>query len=105
MYQWLFLRTAVHCPVEYKALYRGWHACFGSQEEMNGWDEMYKVRELKQGEKEIMLGSGDEHLQRIGKLGAEIEVLDSELKRWRTDAVRRGKSTMYRKHIAQDMVP
>jgi hypothetical protein len=105
MWQWLFLRRAVDCPVEYRALCRGWHVCFGTQEQMNGWNEMYRVRELKQEEKRTLLESGDEHLQRIGKLGAEIEALDSELERLKTDAVQRGKSTTYRKHIAQDMVP
>ena len=56
MWQWLFLRKAVDCPVEHKALCRGFHICFESQEEWEGWKKLHgriedKKKEIREKEK------------------------------------------------------
>lgn len=57
----------------------GSHTCFRSQEEMNGWNEMYKKKEEKEEERKAFAESGDEVQERMKELGMEIEVLSLEL--------------------------
>lgn len=38
-WQWMFLKKAIDCPVEYKALCRYYHICFEGEEDWGNWKE------------------------------------------------------------------
>jgi predicted Fe-S protein YdhL (DUF1289 family) len=89
-WQWLFLRTAVDCPVEYEALCRGWNICFKSQEEFMQWNKIYQRRE--EIAKELKdLGRREENARfRLWDLEDEIERVELHLEAGKANAVRRG---------------
>jgi len=92
MWQFLFLKKAVYCPSEYKALCRGWHICFESQDELDRWKILAQERE-------------DHHptLGRIDLPKERIEAMDLELNTWKEEAMSRGESKVERERIAGDL--
>lgn len=92
MWQYLFLKKAVYCPVEFKALCAGWHICFESKEEMTRWKELAKER-------------NDLYptLGRIEPPKGKIEAMNRELHACKIEAMKKGRSKSLRDRIVGDM--
>jgi hypothetical protein len=45
MWQHLFLKKAIDCPIEHKAYCRLYHICFGGREQYEEWIELMQGRE------------------------------------------------------------
>jgi hypothetical protein len=92
MWQYLFLKESVYCPAEFKALCAGWHICFESQKEMEGWKKLAKERE-----------NLHPTLGRFDPPRGKIEAMERELHAWKRKAMKRGRSTRSRERIVGDM--
>jgi hypothetical protein len=91
MWQYLFLKESVYCPAEFKALCAGWHICFESQEEMEGWKELAKERE-----------NLHPTLGRIDPPKGKLEAIDWKLGAWKNKAMKGGRSKYSRERIMGD---
>ena len=81
MWQFLFLKRAEDCPVEYEALCSGWRVCFKTQDELDNWNGLAeKVQELKS-----IADAAEINNREAGEL-------EENLNRLRMEAVRRGKA-------------
>lgn len=104
LWQWNFLKKAVDCPIEHKALCKTYHICFEDGEDWKKWkdDEMLKYKILRMRDAMLKNGIQEDHEQAIN-LAAKIEGFDDYLQPWRGRAIERGKSEKNRKLIAGDL--
>ncbi|KAH8598207.1 hypothetical protein B0O99DRAFT_616150 [Bisporella sp. PMI_857] len=91
MWQFLFLGSAVDCPVEYEVLCEGWGLCFRSQGELDEWNLLAGTR------KRLATKSS----QTEGEV-AQIERLDTLLVSMKERAESRGVSLEKRSNLAVD---
>ena len=58
MWQYLFLKQAVDCPIEHKAYCRLYHICFGGRRQYDEWIELNDGRQKLEGEISDLLNRG-----------------------------------------------
>jgi hypothetical protein len=103
-WQWSFLRKAVDCPAEHKALCRAYHICFESEEDWWSWKEHEASRRSLLERRATMLANsiqpGDKEMV---KLERQIKDYADHLEPMRQKAIDRGKSVKQRMEIAGDL--
>jgi hypothetical protein len=103
LWQWVFLKKAVDCPVEHKALCRTYHICFESEDDWRRWKEHEASRKNIVGQQYAMLADGIQPgNEEIVKLDYQIKGYDDHLRPWRQQAIDRGKSEKKRIEIVGD---
>lgn len=106
LWQYIFLGTAVECPVEYKALCRQYHICFETAEEWERWNGMEKERLEEQGKYEEHMKEhpdDDRTSEEAKKADREREVHRFVIANMKAGAVTRGKSVVLREKVAKDL--
>jgi hypothetical protein len=98
-----FLKKAVDCPLEHKALCRGWHIFFESKKELSSWNELAKHLKLEREEVDEVFTADVTNLPHLQRLREEIAFLESQLKERKDVAIERGRSRRMRYTIVSDL--
>lgn len=103
LWQWLFLKKAIDCPSEHKALCRNYHICFESAEDWVHWKTLEKMRYDFQEFRNELLNRGMRTEDRqVVRLGKRIENLERRIVPWRDKAILTGEDERKRTKIAGD---
>lgn len=104
MWQWLFVKKAIDCPIEHKALCRAYHICFEDAEDWEKWQELEIERFDIFRHRNAMLENGIQpDNEAVVKLDEQIQAYEEDLQPWRQRAIERGKSRDGRMEIAGDL--
>ncbi|KAH8602819.1 hypothetical protein B0O99DRAFT_679805 [Bisporella sp. PMI_857] len=102
MWQYLFLKKAVDCPVAFKALCRGWHVCFGSEQELVRWNDLADTASWKRDQLKRFSKNGADNW-RLEAFARQLEELETQLGSLRDQAIERGKSSWTRARLSGDL--
>ena len=104
LWQWMFLKKAIDCPVEYKALCRYYHICFEGEQDLGNWKEHdASMDHLIKQKEEILEGGNPLRNAGLKKLDQQIKEYNDHLELWKQKAIERGKSEKKRIEIAGDL--
>ncbi|TVY82972.1 hypothetical protein LSUE1_G007460 [Lachnellula suecica] len=96
MWPYLFMGKPVDCIAEFKALCMNYHICFETQDDLDLWNAAHAT--LEAGHKQY---AADKEVGFINdKLDHEMVTLEPMVKRWKEEAIERGRSSWYRWKIA-----
>jgi len=99
MWPYLFIGKAIDCPEEYKALCRQYHICFESQEAFDLWNGVQTT--IEAGHKQYAADKAVDFTN--DKLDHELQTLEPIVKKWKEEAIERGKSKWSRWKIAGEL--
>ena len=104
MWQWLFIKKAIDCPSEHKALCRAYHICFENEEDWTRWRDLESEKFNISDHRNAMLMNGVQpYNEAVLTLDWEIQEYDERLEPWRQKAIERGGSAEKRLEIAGDV--
>ncbi|KAN0121873.1 Protein of unknown function (DUF3431) domain containing protein [Hyaloscypha variabilis] len=104
MWQWLFIKKAIDCPSEHKALCRAYHICFEDEEDWTRWRDLESEKFNISDHRNAMLMNGIQpYNEAVTNLNREIQEYDERLEPWRQKAIERGESGEKRLEIAGDV--
>jgi len=105
MWQYLFLKKPVDCPIEYKALCRGWHICFENQEIFLEWNEIWHDINGPLGMlvDEWRAEHYEPNAPTIGSIKRKMARAQTNMREMKEAAIRRGSSRKERANLAWDL--
>lgn len=92
--------NAIDCQIEYKALCRVYHVCFKDQEDLDRWNGGMAL--VEKGKRDS-LADREENGHIDDRTEHAVAELEPWLKRWKEEAMMRGRSKWYRWKIAGDL--
>jgi hypothetical protein len=104
LWQWLFIKKAIDCPAEHKALCKGYHICFEDADDWDRWKELETEKFEVYEHRNVMLMNGVQRSnEAVVKLEKQMQAHDEVLKPCRQRAIERGKLAEERMEIAGDL--
>jgi hypothetical protein len=103
-WQWMFLRRAVDCPEEFKALCRNYHICFESEADWEEWKSRERGRnDLAAAEALLLKDATEGTALETHDLNWAFSALAGELGARKQRAIERGRSEATRNQIAGEL--
>jgi Protein of unknown function (DUF3431) len=104
LWQWLFIKKAIDCPAEHKALCRAYHICFEDAEDWAKWQELeIEKAEIVLHRSAMVVNGVQPENAAVVELDKQIREYDENLQPWRQKAIDRGRSREKRMKIAGDL--
>lgn len=100
LWQYVFLKKGVDCPIEYKTLCRMYHICFETEEDWDAWKYLELTRLQFRGEINQLLENGKaRESQLVRNVQDKIDRISAKIVPWKDEAVELGRSAKARRRI------